>query len=90
MINIIGISFISLFREIDPFIFFVSVLPMVWGGLQLIITIFLRLAIMTRYQECRVLSLAAIWVTLFQLAVFAFNWIDKVTEGVDEKVGRTC
>jgi hypothetical protein len=32
--------------------------------------------------------LAAFWVTLFQLAVSLFNWINKVMEEVGEKVRR--
>jgi hypothetical protein len=33
MINIIGMSFIPLYKVIDPFIFFVALLLMVWEGL---------------------------------------------------------
>ncbi len=32
--------------------------------------------------------LAKFWGMLFQLAVSPFNWIDRIMEGVGEKVGR--
>jgi hypothetical protein len=48
MIDIIGMSFIPLHKVIGPFIFFVSLLRMVWGGLRLVATIFLRVAIIWR------------------------------------------
>ncbi len=54
----------------------------------MVVTIFLRLAIILRYRGCGVWILAAFWVTLFQLAVSPFNWINKVKEEVGEKVGR--
>jgi hypothetical protein len=48
MIDIIGMSFIPLHKFIGPFIFFISLLLMVWGGLRLIVTIFQRVAIILR------------------------------------------
>ncbi len=32
--------------------------------------------------------LTAFWRTIFQLAVYPFNWIDKVMEDMGRKVGR--
>ncbi len=61
-------------------IFFLSLLLMVWGGLRLIMTIFLRVIIIVRYRGCVVWVLAAFWGTLFQFAVSPFNWIDSVME----------
>ncbi len=65
---------------IGPLVFFVALLLMVWGGLKLVVTIFLRVAIILRYRGCGVWNLAAFWGTLFQLAVSPFNWIDNVME----------
>jgi hypothetical protein len=39
MNDIIGMSFIPLYKVIGPFICFVSLLLMVWEGLRLIVTI---------------------------------------------------
>jgi hypothetical protein len=39
-----------LYKAIGPFIFFMSLLMMVGEGFLLIVTIFLRVAIITRYQ----------------------------------------
>jgi hypothetical protein len=58
-INIIMMSLIPLYEVIGPFIFFMSLLLMVWGGLRLIVTIFLRMAIIMRYREYGVWILAA-------------------------------
>jgi hypothetical protein len=40
---------------------------------EVVVTIFLRLAIILRYRGCGVWILAVFWVTLFQLAVSLFN-----------------
>ncbi len=50
--------------------------------------LFLRVAIILRYQGCGVWILASFWGTLFQLAVSSFSWIDRVMENVVDKVGR--
>ncbi len=57
------------------------------GGLQLVITVFLRVAIIIRYRGCGVWVLTAFWGTLFQLAVSPFSWIDTVMQDVGRKVG---
>jgi hypothetical protein len=51
-------SFIPLYKVIGPLIFFVFLLLMVWGGFLLTITIILEVAIIMRYQGCRVWVLA--------------------------------
>ncbi len=68
-------------------IFFLSVLVMVWGGLRLVVTIFLRVVIIVRYRGCGVWVLTAFWGTLFQLAVSSFKWIDGVMEDMARRVG---
>jgi hypothetical protein len=52
MVNITGMSFITLYTVIGPLIFFVSLLLMVVGGLKLVVTIFLRVTIILRYRGC--------------------------------------
>ncbi len=47
-------SFIPLYSVVGPLVFFFSLLLMVWGGLQLVVTIFLRVAIIVRYRGCGV------------------------------------
>jgi hypothetical protein len=69
-------------KVIRPFIFFVSLLLMVWGGLRLVVPFFLRVAIILRYRGCGVWILVAFWTTQFQLAVSPFNWINQVMEEV--------
>jgi hypothetical protein len=54
---------------------------------MLIVTIFLRVAIIMRYRGCEVWILVAFWGSLFQLAVSPFNWIKRVI-GCGEKVSR--
>jgi hypothetical protein len=78
---------LSALRGGGTYDFFLSLLLMVWGGLRLIITVFLRVAIIVRYQGCRVWVLIVFWGTLFQLAVSPFNWIDRVMEDVGRRVG---
>jgi hypothetical protein len=73
LVDLIGMNFFPLYKVVGPMIFFLSLLLMVWGGLRLIITVFLRVAIIVRYRGCGVWVLTAFWGTLFQLAVSPFN-----------------
>ncbi len=86
MIDLVGINFFPLYRVVGPMIFFLSLLLPVWGGLRLVFTVFLRMAIIIRYRGCGVWVLTAFWGTLFQLAVSPFNWIDGVMQDVGRKV----
>ncbi len=87
LIDLVGINFFPLCRVVGPMVFFLSLLLLVWGGLWLVITVFLRVAIIIRYRGCGVWVLTAFWGTLFQLAVSPFNWIDGVMQDVGRKVG---
>jgi hypothetical protein len=42
LIDLVGASFFPLYRVVGPMIYFLSLLLLVWGGLRLIITVFLR------------------------------------------------
>jgi hypothetical protein len=83
----VGINFFPLYRVIAPMIFFMSLLLLVWGALRLVVTIFLRVALIIQYRGCGVWVLTAFWGTLFQLAMSPFNWIDGVMQDVGRKVG---
>jgi hypothetical protein len=48
MIDFMGMSFISMYKVIGPFLFFKSLLLMVWGGFWLIVKVSLRVAITMR------------------------------------------
>jgi hypothetical protein len=87
LIDLVEINFFPLYRVIGPMIFFLSLLLLVWGALRLVVTVFLRVAIIIRYRGCGVWVLTAFWGTLFQLAVYPFNWIDGVMQDVGRKVG---
>ncbi len=58
-------SFFPLYSVVGLLIFFLSLLLMVWGGLRLVVTIFLRVAIIVRYNGCGVWVLTAFWGTVF-------------------------
>jgi hypothetical protein len=81
-------SFISMYNAIRPFLFFMSMLLIVWGGFWLVIIVCLRVANIIRYQGCRVWVFATLRGTLFQLVVSPFNWIDKAMDYLEEKVGQ--
>ncbi len=61
LIDLVGVSFFPLYKVVGPMIFFLSLLLLVWGGLRLIITIFLRLVIIVRYKGCGIWVLTAFW-----------------------------
>jgi hypothetical protein len=87
LVDLVGMNLFLLYTVVGLMIFILSLLLMVWGGLRLVITVFLRVAIIVRYQGCGAWVLTAFWGELFQLAVSPFNWIDGVTEDVARQVG---
>jgi hypothetical protein len=87
LVDLVGMNFFPLYKVVGPMIFFLSLLLMVWGRLRLVVTIFLRVAIIVRYRGCGVWVLTAFWGMLFQLAVSPFNWIDGMMEDVAQRVG---
>jgi hypothetical protein len=52
LIDLVGVNFFPLYRVVGPMVFFLSLLLLVWGGLRLVVTVFLRLAIIIRYKGC--------------------------------------
>jgi hypothetical protein len=88
LIDLVGASFFPLYKVVGPMIFFLSLLLLVWGGLRLIITVFLRVIIIVRCKGCGIWVLIAFWGTLFQLAISRFSWVDAAMEGVGVRVGQ--
>jgi hypothetical protein len=88
LIDLVGASFFPLYKVVRPMIFFLFLLLLVWGGLQLIITVFLRVIIIVRCKGCGIWVLTAFWRTLFQLAISPFSWVDAAMEGVGVRVGQ--
>jgi hypothetical protein len=89
LVDLVGINFFRLYKVVGPIIFF-SLLLMVWGGLWLVVTIFLRVAIIVR--GCGVWVLTAFWGTLFQLQLE--RWHDggrgPMSGGDAGQRGHTC
>ncbi len=52
LIDLVGASFFPLYKVVGPMIFFLSLLLLIWGGLRLIITVFLRVIIIVRCKGC--------------------------------------
>jgi hypothetical protein len=73
-IDIVGASFLLLFRVVGPMIFFLSLMLLVWGGLWLIVMILVRIVVIVRCKGCGLWVLTALWGTLFQLAISPFSW----------------
>jgi hypothetical protein len=82
MIDLIIMIFIPIYKAMGPFLFFISLLMMVWNGFQLVVTFTLRIFIIVKYRVCSISMLAVFSVMLFQLAVSPFNRIGLVMEEV--------
>jgi hypothetical protein len=50
--DLAGMSFFPLYSVVGPLIFVLSLLLIVWGGLRLMVTIFLRVIIIVKYRGC--------------------------------------
>ncbi len=88
LIDIVGASFFPLYRVMGPMIFFLSLMLLVWGGLQLMVTVLVRVVAIVRCKGCGIWVLKALWGTLFQLAISPFSWMDAAMEGVEYELGR--
>jgi hypothetical protein len=88
LIDIVGSNFFPLYKVIGPMIFFMSLLLLVWGAFRLMVTILIRVIVIVRYKGCGLWVLAAVWGTLFQLAISPFSWMDAAMAGVGERVGQ--
>jgi hypothetical protein len=88
LIDLVGASFFPLYKVVGPMIFFLSLLLLIWGGLRLIITVFLRVIIIVKCKGSGIWVLTAFWGTLFQLAISSFSWIDAAMESVGVRVGQ--
>jgi hypothetical protein len=88
LIDIVGASFFPLYRVVGPVIFFLSLMLLVWGGLQLMVTVLVRVVVIVRCKGCGIWVLTALWGTLFQLAISPFSWMDAAMEGVGVRGGQ--
>jgi hypothetical protein len=83
MMDIIGMRSIPMFKVVRSF--FWSSCPCYWwsrGGPCLVVTGWWSSRDIKSVEFCMLVAF------LFQLAVFPFNWINKVMEEVSDKVGR--
>jgi hypothetical protein len=87
LIDIVGASFFPLYRVVGPMIF-LSLMLLVWGGLQLMVTVLLRVIIIVRCKGCGIWVLTALWGTLFQLAISPYSRVDAAMESVGVRVGQ--
>jgi hypothetical protein len=87
MIDIIGMSFIPLYKVVGPFLLCVSMLMMVWVGSRLTVKICLRVAI---YKVLWVWSLGVhcFLGDVVSASSLPFYWINRVMEDVGERVGH--
>ncbi len=53
LIDIVGASFFPLYKVVGPMIFFLSLMLLVWGGLQLMVTVLVRVIVIVRYKGVR-------------------------------------
>ncbi len=56
LIDIVGASFFPLYRVVGPMIFFLSLMLLVWGGLQLMVTVLVRMIVIVRCKGCVILG----------------------------------
>jgi hypothetical protein len=88
LIDIVGASFLPLYKVVGPMIFFLSLMLLVWGAFRLMVTILIRIIVIVRCKGCGIWVMTALWGTLFQLAISPFSWMDAAMEEVGERVGQ--
>jgi hypothetical protein len=88
LIDIVGASFLPLYKVVGPMIFFLSLMLLVWGSLRLMVTVLVRVIVIVRCKGCGIWVLMALWGTLFQLAISPFSCMDAAMEGVGVQVGQ--
>ncbi len=64
LIDIVGASFLPLYKVLGPMIFFLSLMLLLCGGLRLMVTVLVRVIVIVRCKGCGIWVLTALWGTL--------------------------
>ena len=88
MIYHVGWSFIPLYRIFGPLSMLFIMLIFVVGLLRFVITLLVRIVVITRARGCGVWVLAAVWGTLYQLVITPIRWADDTAGRMAKDVER--
>jgi len=86
IIDLIGHSFIPLYRIFGPLSVIIILSLFVLGSVRVLVTIIIRIIILTRAEGCGLWILTAFWGTLFQLAMSPLRWVDRISRDIARRV----
>jgi len=86
IIDRIGHSFIPLYRIFGPLSVIIILSLFVLGSIRVLVTIIIRIIILTRAEGCGLWVLTAFWGTLFQLAMSPLRWVDRISRDIAQQV----
>ena len=86
MINMVGLSFIPLYRFFGPVSMLILLVVFIVGFVRIAVTILVRAVIITKARGCGPWILASIWGTLYSLALSPVRWADEAAKRIAKDV----
>ena len=86
MLDVVGLSFIPLYRFFGPISMLLLLVVFIVSMVRIVVTVMVREIIFTRTQGCGPWIFASTWGTLYSLALSPIRWADEATRRIAEDV----
>ena len=86
MLDVVGLSFIPLYRFFGPVSMLLVVIFFIIGALRICLTLVIRAIIIARTRGCGVWVLAAVYGTIYHVVVTPMRWADDVAKKIAHDV----
>ena len=86
MLDLVGLSFIPLYRFFGPISMLLLLVVFIVGMVRIVVTVMVRAIIITRTRGCGPWIFASIWGTLYSLALSPIRWADEAARRIAEDV----
>ena len=86
MLDVVGLSFIPLYRFFGPVSMLLVVIFFIIGALRICLSLVIRAIIIARTRGCSVWILAAVYGTIYHIVVTPMRWADDVAKKIAHDV----
>ena len=86
MLDVVGLSFIPLYRFFGPVSMMLILVFFIIGGLRICVTLIVRAIIIARTKGCGIWILAAVYGTIYQIVITPMRWADEVAQKIAHEV----
>ena len=86
MLDVVGLSFIPLYRFFGPVSMMLILIFFIIGALRICVTLIVRTIIIARTKGCGIWILAAVYGTIYQIVITPMRWADNVAKKIAHEV----